>query len=232
MLCAFALPPLQISAVLGVAVAYGKNNEQAFYMIRSFLGALAALFLAAAAAAQGSYQINTGDVLQVEVLEDPSLNRTTLVLPDGSVAFPLAGTLRAAGRTIDQFRSSLTSALAPNFAAEPTVFVSVSQLAFEPEAAEGPAVGPVDVYALGEFNNPGRFDIEQGTSLLQFLAASGGLTRFAATKRLQLRRRDSAGQEVVYRFNLRAVEQGGRIRGQLILQPGDVIVAPERRLFE
>lgn len=200
-------------------------------MIRSFFWALAALVLAGAAAAQGAYQIKGGDVLQVEVLEDPSLNRSTLVLPDGTVSFPLAGTLRAAGQSLDQFRSSLTSALSGSFASEPTVFVSVGQLAEAPAAA-APIAATIDVYALGEFNNPGRFDLEPGTSLLQFLAASGGVTRFAATKRIQLRRRDTAGIERVYRFNLRAVEQGGRISGQLILQPGDVIVAPERRLFE
>jgi polysaccharide biosynthesis/export protein len=199
-------------------------------MIRSLLGALAALFIAGAAAAQG-YQITTGDVLQIEVLEDPSLNRSALVLPDGSVSFPLAGTLRAAGRSITEFQTALASALAPNFAAEPTVFVTIGQLAPSARAEIAPEA-TVDVYALGEFNQPGRFDLEPGTSLLQFLAASGGLTRFAATKRLQLRRRDGAGQEVVYRFNLKAVERGGRIQGQLILQPGDVIVAPERRLFE
>lgn len=198
-------------------------------MIRSIIGALIALVLAGAAAAQG-YQIRTGDVLQIEVLEDPSLNRSTLVLPDGSVSFPLAGTLRAAGRSIGDFQSSLANALAPNFAAQPTVFVTVAQLAATTQEVAPDAT--VDVYALGEFNTPGRFDLEPGTSLLQFLAASGGLTRFAATKRIQLRRRDGSGQEVVYRFNLRAVEQGGRIQGQLILQPGDVIVAPERRLFE
>jgi polysaccharide biosynthesis/export protein len=199
-------------------------------MIRTLLGTLIAIVLAGAAAAQGSYRINAGDMLQVEVLEDPSLSRTTLVLPDGSVAFPLAGTLQAAGRSLSDFEEALTQALAPNFAAEPTVFVSVAQLA---QSAEEPSeVDTVDIYALGEFNSPGRFEIEPGTSLLQFLAASGGLTRFAATKRIQLRRRGPGGTEQVYRFNYRAVEQGGRITGQLILRAGDVIVAPERRLFE
>lgn len=199
-------------------------------MIRCLLGALVALVFAGAAVAQG-YRINAGDVLQIEVLEDPSLNRSTLVLPDGSVAFPFVGTVPAAGRSIDDFRSALTRALAPNFAADPTIYVSVTQLA-APSFEQPSLADLIDVYAIGEFNSPGRFDIEPGTSLLQFLAASGGLTRFAATKRLQLRRRDSAGQETVYRFNYRAVEQGGRIVGRLTLQPGDVIVAPERRLFE
>lgn len=200
-------------------------------MIRYLFGAFLALFLAGTATAQGSYQLSPGDVLQVEVLEDPSLNRNALVLPDGTVTFPLAGTLRASGRSIDQFRSALTSALAPNFAASPTVFVSVARLATPTDTAMA-ATNTVDVYALGEFNTPGRFDVEPGTSLLQFLAASGGLSRFAATKRIQLRRRDASGVERVYSFNMRAVEQGAAIRGELILQPGDVIVAPERRLFE
>lgn len=198
-------------------------------MIRMFLGALVALTFAGVAAAQGSYRIAPGDLLQVEVLEDPSLNRSTLVLPDGSVTFPLAGTLRAAGRSIADFQAVLRDALAANFAAEPTVFVSVAQVSTEGEQAPEQTV---DVYAMGEFNNPGRFDLEPGTSLLQFLAASGGLTRFAATKRIQLRRRDAAGREIIYRFNYDAVERGGRIVGHLTLRPGDVIVAPERRLFE
>ncbi len=202
-------------------------------MIRFLLGALVALLFAGAASAQGSYQIGPGDVLQVEVLEDPSLNRSTLVLPDGSVTFPLAGTVQAAGRTVSSFQAALTSALAPNFAADPTVFVTVAQLAPPQETLPQLEAATIDVYALGEFNNPGRFDLEPGTSLLQFLAASGGVTPFAATKRIQLRRRDPVtGQEKVYKFNLNAVERGGRIVGQLMLQPGDVIVAPERRLFE
>ncbi|MBM9596183.1 polysaccharide biosynthesis/export family protein [Roseitranquillus sediminis] len=204
-------------------------------MIRYLLAALSVVFFAGGALAQGSYQIQSGDVLQIEVLEDPSLNRSTLVLPDGQIAFPLAGTLGAAGRSLDQFRDALSSALAPNFATEPTVFVSVSRLAPQaPEIAGPEAAAPtIDVYAIGEFANPGRFDIEPGTTLLQFLAASGGFSRFAATKRIQLRRMDArTGRETIYRFNYDAIERGGRMSGQLVLRSGDVVVAPERGLFE
>jgi polysaccharide export outer membrane protein len=202
-------------------------------MIRLVFGLLAALVVALPALAQGSYQIKRGDVLQVEVLDDPSLNRNTLVLPDGSVAFPLAGTVPAAGRTIDEFRSDLIGSLAPNFATDPTVFVPVAQLAPTAPVATGPAAPEtIDVYGIGELANPGKFAIEPDTTLLQFLASSGGFTRFAATKRIQLRRRDTSGQERVYRFNYNAVERGARIAGELVLRPGDVIVVPERRLFE
>ena len=200
-------------------------------MIRYALGLLAALFFALPATAQGSYQIQPGDVLQVEVLDDPSLNRTVLVLPGGDVTFPLAGTVQAGGRTVDQFQNALTQQLAPNFAAEPTVFVSIASLA--QEQAETPMVDAIQIYAMGELANPGQFNVEPGTTLLQFLAASGGFTRFAATKRIQLRRRDPrTGREALYTFNYDAVERGAVIPQEIVLAEGDIVVVPERRLFE
>jgi polysaccharide biosynthesis/export protein len=81
--------------------------------------------LATGALAQQGYQIQRGDVLRVEVLEDSTLNRDAPVLPDGRIAFPLVGTLPVAGRTIDQINADLSQALAPNFAVPPSVFVSV-----------------------------------------------------------------------------------------------------------
>lgn len=201
-------------------------------MLRLAIGFLVALLAALPAAAQGSYQIKPGDVLRVEVLEDPSLNRETLVLPDGSIVFPLAGAVQAGGRSINQLQNALVSQLAPNFATEPTVFVSVAALATPGERRQREEK-TLSIYGIGELANPGIFEIKPGTSLLQFLAASGGFTRFAATKRIQLRRRDPrTGQEVVYRFNYDAVERGARIANDLVLREGDVVVVPERRLFE
>ena len=75
--------------------------------------------------------------------------------------------------------------------------------------------------------------VETGTTLLQALALAGGPARFAATKRIQLRRTDpSTGREKLYLFNYRAVERGGAIQSMIALREGDVIIVPERRLFE
>ena len=59
-----------------------------------------------------------------------------------------------------------------------------------------------------------------------------GLDRFAATKRIQLRRTDAGGQQRLYLFNYRAVESGGSIEAMITLREGDVLLVPERRLFE
>lgn len=184
------------------------------------------------AQAQSSYQIQPGDSLLFEVLEDATLNRPLLVLPDGSVSVPLIGSVRAAGRSIDDLRTNLVASLASSFAAPPTVYLSVGQLA-ERREPTGPVAGPtIAVFAMGEVTKPGKVEVEPGTTLLQFLAESGGLTNFAATRRIQLRRTDRAsGQDKLYLYNYKAVSAGGTAPS-VRLQDGDVIVVPQRRLFE
>ena len=197
---------------------------------------LISLFLAATftsqAFAQNPYELRPGDSLQVEVLEDPSLNRTVLVLPDGSITFPMVGTIPAAGRSVNDVKAQLADGLVSNFASKPNVFVSVSTLAVRP-AATPRAARTIGVFVMGEVTTPGRADVAPGTTILQFLAQAGGFTRFAAQKRIQLRRTDSkTGAEQVYLFNYDGTGGNGSIRGSTKLQPGDVIVVPQRRIFE
>ena len=199
-------------------------------MIRIILGVLLAATLSTGAFAQSSYQIRSGDSLQIEVLEDPALNRTVLVLPDGSINFPLVGTIPAAGRSVSDVRSDLSAALASKFAAAPNVFVGVGTLAeIAPRASA--AAATISVYAMGEVTSPGKADVAPGTTVLQFLAQAGGFTRFAAQKRVQLRRTAKGGVEQIYLFNYDGTGTSG-IAGSTRLQSGDVIVVPQRKLFE
>ncbi len=196
-----------------------------------FVIALAVAMLALAgmtgeAGAKSRYSIQPGDILQIEVLEDKTLNRSALVLPDGTISFPVVGTVRASGRTVDAVRANLTAGLAGNFATTPNVYVSVAQLG----ERKGPAApATISIYAMGEVAKPGMFEAEPGTTLLQALASVGGFSKFAAVKRVQLRRADpKTGIEQIYIFNYK----GGGIAGSTPLRDGDVIAVPERKLFE
>ena len=188
--------------------------------------ALMALLVAPFAMAQ-SYRIQPGDTLEINVLEDPTLNREALVLPDGTISMPLAGTVRASGLTVAQLQSNLASRLEGNFAARPNVFVSVGALAEE----EDPPT--INVYVVGEVTTPGVHEVNRGANMLQAIAVAGGPTRFAATKRIQLRRMNrKTGVESIGTFNYKSVQNGASLSGLQPLHNGDVIVIPERRLFE
>lgn len=210
---AFRIPPLAALLLAGgVALVWG-------------------LIWTGSAAAQG-YKVRTGDTLAVEVLQDGSLNRNVLVTPDGTFTFPFAGTVRAAGRTPAQISQQITQSIASNFAAPPNVFVSVQAL--RPEEPRQPEEEQVMlIYVLGEVNEPGPKQLLPGATLLQALSTTGGLTNFAADKRLQLRRTDPhTGAQGVTVVNYRAIAAGAALTQDIVLAEGDVILVPQRRLFE
>lgn len=201
------------------------------FILRRLAAALLLLPLLAVSTWAQDYRVRSGDVLQIEVVEDATLNRTAIVLPDGQISLPLAGSVRAAGRTLAQVQADLAARLAPNFATAPTVYVTLNALA--ERAPAGPAVErTVDIYVLGAANAPGKVDVKPGATLLQALAQAGGLSPFAAKKRVQLRRVDKSGTEKVYTFDLDAIERGEAGGGATRLMGGDVIVIPQRKLFE
>ncbi|WP_240705304.1 polysaccharide biosynthesis/export family protein [Pacificoceanicola onchidii] len=191
---------------------------------------LAMLALTTQVAAQGSYRIQPGDVLRVEVLEDESLNRELLVLPDGRISMPLAGDIKAAGRTVSQVKRAITSGLSNNFSLKPTVYVGVNKVT-EPEERPEPEARMLSVYVLGEATKTGLFEVEPGTTVLQVFSRMGGFTNFAAKKRIQLRRRTKEGERI-YTLNYKHIERGKSSAGLAPVMEGDVIVIPQRRLFE
>lgn len=176
------------------------------------------------------YRIRAGDRLTVEVLEDSSLNRTVAVLPGGTINFPYAGSLNVAGATPSTVGDRIAQALSGVLAAPPTVFVTAvpqEPLPMAPTAEEAPVV---NIYVMGEASSPGVKAVPPGTTFLQALSQAGGLSPFAATKRIQLRRASTPGQVIVVDYN--AIMRGAVMNYDPVLSEGDVIVVPERRLFE
>ena len=206
-------------------------------MKKLFLAVLALIFTTTTVLAQDNFRVRRGDTLQIEVLQDPSLNRSALVLPDGSISFPFIGSLQAAGRTTDQISQAISEGIASNFATQPSVFVSVGQLRPVIEAAPEPFV-PVEeptirIYYLGEWASPGVREVPPGTTMLQALSQGGGFTNFAATRRIQLRRTNpttNTTQQAI--INYHALSNGAALVNDYVLFEGDVLLAPQRRLFE
>jgi len=204
----------------------------------SLLAAAAVMvFTVMTTAAQAqNYKVRDGDILRIEVIEDPSLNRTVLVSPDGRISMPLTGAIPAAGKSIEEIQQALASGLTPSFASRPSVFVAVEKLAERPEPRiinRAPEPDPtIEIFVMGEVGKPGKVTLAPGANVLQAFAQMGGFTRFAASSRVQLRRTSPDGSEAMYTLDYKAIEEGRSNAGMTVLAPGDVIVVPQRRLFE
>lgn len=200
------------------------------YSRRAIVGMMAGLATCPAAVGAQSYQVQAGDILRIEVVEDETLNRTVLVAPDGRISVPQAGSLRAAGRSVESIAQLLTDRLASGFNTPPNVFVAVEQVALEDDEDE---LDTINIFVIGEVERPGQIEVDAGTTLLQAFAAMGGFSTFAATKRVQLRRTDPQTKQATVRtINYDAILEGQVQNTNLRMRDGDVIVVPARRLFE
>lgn len=203
-------------------------------IVLGLLGALvSAVLIASGAQAQQTYLVRPGDVLRIEVLEDPGLNRSVVVAPDGRISMPLAGVFSVSGRPLETVQGDLGQRLAGNFASPPNVFVSLERLAEQRAAGGTGKVATIGVFVIGEGTKSGRIELAPGTTILQAFSQMGGFSKFAATKRIQLRRVDRKSRaEQIYTFNYDAMVAGDTRAGLTTLMDGDVILVPQRRLFE
>lgn len=66
---------------------------------------------------------------------------------------------------------------------------------------------------------------------MQALAEAGGFSPFAATRRIQVRRKIK-GIESIFVFNYNDFFAGTNLADNISLRTGDVVIVPEKGLFE
>ena len=73
------------------------------------------------------YRLAPGDVMRIDVVDHPEASRDAVtVLPDGYVSAPLAGSIQAAGKTVDEIREELVGRYGAARLLNPDVSVSVT----------------------------------------------------------------------------------------------------------
>ena len=138
-------------------------------MIRILMAVvLAALALPAAAqtSAQAPDKLGPGDSVNITVFQQPDLTTDTRVTDGGSIAVPLAGTIKVQGMTTGEAASAIEKALKDGqFLKSPKVRVALT------------TVRSRQVSLLGHVARPGRYPIESGAMKMpELIAAAGGLT--------------------------------------------------------
>jgi polysaccharide export outer membrane protein len=177
----------------------------------------------------GAQSLKPGDSLSITVLQDPKLDRNVTIDPSGEIAFPLAGHIRARGLTPLALENILKSKLKNSYKDE-NLDVTVAVLSAPKDIPEEDL--KPKVFITGEVIRPGSYVVRQPTTLMQAIALAGGVGPFAAKSRIQVRRRGAGGDETSFMFNYRAYEAGSDLEGNIKLRAGDVIMVPERGLFD
>ncbi|HEU5481135.1 MAG TPA: polysaccharide biosynthesis/export family protein [Candidatus Tumulicola sp.] len=106
--------------------------------------------------------IHPGDQIGVLVYGDQTLTQNVMVLPDGTIEYPLVGRVMVAGKTPSQAAEALSVRLKP-YVRHPVITISIVQL------------GQPDVLVLGEVKQPGKYQLRSDAKLTDAIAAAGGI---------------------------------------------------------
>lgn len=165
-----------------------------------------------------TYRVRPGDLLEISIWKEPDMRRETLVLPDGTISYPLAGHTRVVGLTPSEIERLLSKRLVKYFK-NPFISVIVKKTTGN------------QIYVLGQVHNPGAFTIVQPTDVMQALSLAGGLSEFADKGDIMVLRRLENGEQKVIPFKYSSVQRGKNLSTNVMLISGDTVIVPERGLF-
>ncbi len=168
---------------------------------------------------QPEYQIGSGDNIRVTVFQNPDLTLETRVTENGTISYPLIGSVRIGGLTISAAAAVIAKALKDsNFIREPQVNISLL-------ANRGNQVS-----VLGAVNRPGRFPLETfNTRVSEMIAIAGGISGGGADTVILTGTR--AGKPLRKEVDIPGMFLDNQLGDDIVVAGGDVIYVDRQPLY-
>ena len=158
-----------------------------------------------------NYTIGVGDLLQIEVYDEPDLTKEVRVLTDGTLSFPLLGSLKAVHLTVGELEAEIRRRLAERFLVNPQVTVFVKEFS--------------SVYVFGEVKNPGSFPLVGKMTVFEAITRAGGFTEVANPSKVKVIRVEG-GKEVSYIVDIESLTKKGDLSQDRELKAKDRVIVP------
>lgn len=132
-----------------------------------------------------TYLLAPGDRLKLEVFREETLSGEYVINDQGHIGLPVAGEIRAAGKTLAELRQELSTLLGREYVRNARINLDI--------------VGYRPIYVLGEVQKPGEYAYSEGMSVYGLVAKAGGFT-FRANEGVVFIRHGSEAQEQAYKL--------------------------------
>ena len=163
------------------------------------------------------FTLQPGDILQVTVWKEEGMDREVLVLPDGTITFPLIGTLMVQDMTPFYVQSAIRDRLQMSI---PDASVTVS--------VKAPLGHKVSV--LGQVQKPGEVIMNTRMSVMEVLSQVGGLTPYADESDIIIIRKTQKEKKSI-KYPYSNIARGRKLDKDIDLKSGDVIFVPTSGIF-
>ncbi len=193
--------PVHVAVVGVLALAACAHSSGGYIWVDSYT--------APPRAPHHEYVIGVGDQISVRVYNQDGMSARQRVRADGKISLPFLNDVPAAGMTTVALAAEIQKGLKA-FVVNPVVTVSLEE------------ARPFEVFVVGEVTRPGRYVLEGGGSVLQAIAAAGGLSPFAVRDRIFVVRPDPTPVRIRFRYDALTRLEGRA--AAFALKNGDSIV--------
>jgi polysaccharide export outer membrane protein len=171
------------------------------------------------AGTQPEYRLGQGDSIRVVIFQNPDLTVETRVTENGTISYPLVGTVRVGGLTIPEAERTIGKALSEGgFIQKPQVNIILL-------ANRGNQVS-----VLGAVNRPGRFPLETfNTRISEMIAIAGGITPAGADIIIVTGMRD--GKPLRQEIDIPGMFLDNKLDNDMVVNGGDVIFVYRMPLY-
>lgn len=209
-----------------------RSHIIAIALALSFVGSVRAQDELAPRTELTAYRVGPGDVLEVDVYDDPDLSGLVTVQHSGDISFPLLGDIVIVGMTVKEVQLKLVELLGKDFLVDPQVVVRVKEHRSQ------------WITLVGEVVRPGKYYLQGAKSLLELLTEAGGFSSGASGEVIVTRVSDRAPAAILAEDNGSPADTSARVfltPGQspseqkaalsLELRSGDIVTATSTQFF-
>ena len=165
------------------------------------------------------YRLGAGDTIRVSVFQNPDLGLETRVSESGTISYPLVGSLKIGGLSIEAAEKKIAQGLREGgFVKQPQVNIVLM------------AVRGNQVSVLGLVNRPGRFPLEtSNTRVSDVLALAGGVSPTGSDTAILTGTRN--GQAYRKEIDVPSIFIKENAPDDVVLQGGDIIYIHRAAVF-
>jgi len=155
------------------------------------------------------YKISSNDLLEINVYGESDLNKVLRVAIDGTISYPLLGSVEAKGLTAKELEKKITALLQADYLVNPQVNVFVKEFA--------------KFSILGQIRSPGSYQLKSGLKVMDAIALAGGFTEKANPEDVKLIR-ERAGEKQTIEINTKEIAAQEAEEKDVMLEPNDLVV--------
>jgi len=165
--------------------------------------------------------LGPSDRITYRVIEDQDEPRSLLITDSGDLDVPYLGLVHAAGKTPQALAKEISAALEKTLYYKATVIISAEAI------NRKRVVGKV--YVTGQVRNTGGIELpaDETLTVSRAILNAGGFSDFSDRRDVRLIRNTPNGKET-HSVNVQEIWEKGALEKDLVVQPGDLIVVPER----